>query len=142
MGPISIGTVLASIGSTLLEIYRRPIVLGSAILGFSICGLGMIIGSHALTGWWQAALLGFGISLLVVGTVELGILGIVKKLTEPDDKPSKAVRTVSLTVSRTVSTTTAATLPEIAAILRELANRLESSTAEPPSGDVTKGSAS
>ena len=44
----------------------------------------MIIGSRAVTGWNQAALLGFGASLLIVGTVELGVLGVLNKIIDPD----------------------------------------------------------
>ena len=44
----------------------------------------MVIGSRAVTGWNQAALLGFGTSLLIVGTVELGILGVLNKIIDPD----------------------------------------------------------
>jgi hypothetical protein len=44
----------------------------------------MIIGSRSVTGWNQLALLGFGTSLLIVGTVELGILGVLHKIIDPD----------------------------------------------------------
>jgi len=71
--------------SWLLGIVRNRVALGAAILGFSGAGLGMIIWSHAVTGWWQAALLGFGTSLLIVGTVELGVLGVLNKILEPKD---------------------------------------------------------
>jgi hypothetical protein len=111
--------------------YRRPIVLGCAILVFSGCGLGMIIGSHAVTGWWQSALLGFGTSLLIVGTVELGILGVIKKLVETgDDKPEKVVRVLSPEekIVRVLFPEKADTSAEVAAILRELASRLEHSS--------------
>jgi hypothetical protein len=69
----------------LFKVYRHRAALGAAILGFSAAGLGMIIWSHAVTGWWQAALLGFGTSLLIVGTVELGVLGVLNKILEPTD---------------------------------------------------------
>jgi hypothetical protein len=69
----------------LWALFRRKVILGGAIVGFSVGGLGMIIGSSALTGWWQAALLGLGTSLLLVGTVELGIIGLINKATEPTD---------------------------------------------------------
>ena len=59
-------------------------VLGAAIFVFSASGLTMVIGSRAVTGWNQAALLGFGTSLLIVGTVELGILGVLNKIIDPD----------------------------------------------------------
>lgn len=41
-----------------------------------------------VTVWNQAALLGFGTSLLIVGTVELGILGVLNKIIDPDESPS------------------------------------------------------
>jgi len=71
--------------SWLLAVARSRVALGAAILGFSAAGLGLIIWSHAVTGWWQAALLGFGTSLLIVGTVELGVLGALNKILEPKD---------------------------------------------------------
>jgi hypothetical protein len=49
----------------------------------------MIIWSYAVTGWWQTALLGFGTSLLIVGTVELGVLGALNKILEPTDPAVK-----------------------------------------------------
>ena len=76
----------------LLAVVRNRVALGAAIVGFSAAGLGMIIWSHAVTGWWQAALLGFGTSLLIVGTVELGVLGVLNKMLEPKDP---AVRTMN-----------------------------------------------
>ena len=78
---IAFGQVLIA---ALWKAYKSKIVLGSAIFGFSVCGLAMVIGSRAVTGWNQTALLGFGTSLLIVGTVELGILGVLKKIIEPD----------------------------------------------------------
>ena len=87
--PISLGAVaVTAIGQALIaalwKAYKSKIVLGSAIFGFSACGIAMVIGSRAVTGWNQTALLGFGTSFLIVGTVELGILGVLKKIIEPD----------------------------------------------------------
>jgi hypothetical protein len=116
--------VIAAIGAAvvngLLAAYRNALILASAILGFSGAGIGMIIGSRSVTGWWQAALLGFGTSLLIVGTVQLGILGVVKKLLEPDNN----VHVTATAVPRPGSTPT-----EIAAALRDLADRLDRGTA-------------
>jgi hypothetical protein len=70
--------------AALWKAYKSKIVLGIAILMFSVTGLAMIIWSHVVTGWSQSALLGFGTSLLIVGTVELGILGVLKKIIDPD----------------------------------------------------------
>jgi hypothetical protein len=70
--------------AALWKAYKSKIVLGSAIFGFSASGLAMVIGSRAVTGWNQAALLGFGTSLLIVGTVELGVLGVLNKIIDPD----------------------------------------------------------
>ena len=53
-----------------------------------LVGLAMIIWSHAVTGWNQAALLGFSTSLIIVGTVELGILGVLSKIIDPDQTGS------------------------------------------------------
>ena len=69
----------------LLRVVRSQALLGAAILGFSAAGLGLIVWSHTATGWWQAALLGFGTSLLIVGTVELGVLGALNKILERKD---------------------------------------------------------
>jgi hypothetical protein len=76
----------------LLAVVRNRVALGAAIVGFSGAGLGMIIWSHAVTGWWQTALLGFGTSLLIVGTIELGVLGVLNKILEPKNP---AVRTMN-----------------------------------------------
>ena len=89
MDPIGLGAVaVTALGQALIaalwKAYKSKIVLGGAIFGFTACGIAMIIGSHAVTGWNQTALLGFGTSLLIVGTVELGILGVLKKIIEPD----------------------------------------------------------
>jgi hypothetical protein len=70
--------------ATLWKTYKNPIVLGAAIVGFSGGGLAMVIGSRAVTGWNQAALLGFGTSLLIVGTVELGVLGVLNRIIDPN----------------------------------------------------------
>jgi hypothetical protein len=71
--------------AALWEAYKSRIFLGAAIILFSASGLGMILWSHKVTGWNQTALLGFGTSLLIVGTVELGILGVLKNIIEPDE---------------------------------------------------------
>ena len=70
--------------AALWKAFKSKVVLGAAIFGFSASGLAMVIWSHTVTGWTQTALLGFGTSLLIVGTVELGILGVLKKIIDPD----------------------------------------------------------
>ena len=115
------------------DVYRRPALLGAAILGFTGTGLGMIIGSHAVAGWWQSALLGFGTGLVFTGTVELGIVGLINRIIGPNDKPTpprepKIVITIgdeTGTVVPRSSYGTAANPLEVAAILRELAGGLE-----------------
>lgn len=89
MDPITLGSAaLTAVGQAIIgalwKAYRSKIVLGGAIFGFSACGIAMVIGSRVVTGWNQTALLGFGTSFLIVGTVELGILGVLKKIIEPD----------------------------------------------------------
>lgn len=79
--PISLARAFVAV---LWAAYKSKIVLGVAIFGFSVSGLAMVIGSRAVTGWNQTALLGFGTSFLVVGTVELGILGVLNKIIDPD----------------------------------------------------------
>jgi hypothetical protein len=71
--------------AALWEAYKSKIFLGAAIILFSASGLVMILWSHRVTGWNQAALLGFDTSLLIVGTVELGILGVLKNIIDPDE---------------------------------------------------------
>jgi hypothetical protein len=70
--------------SALLAAYRNTLILGSAIFGFSCVGAGLIVGSALTTGWWQAFQLAIGVSLLVVGTVELGILGLLHRVLKGD----------------------------------------------------------
>jgi len=78
------GSIAEGLVSALWKAFSSKLVLGAAILGFSVSGVAMIIGSHTVTGWNQAALLGFGTSLIIVGTVELGILGVLNKIIDPD----------------------------------------------------------
>jgi hypothetical protein len=70
--------------AALWGVVKSRLVLGTAIFVFSASGLAMVIGSRAVTGWSQAALLGFGTSFLIVGTVELGVLGVLNKIIDPD----------------------------------------------------------
>ena len=142
-----IGGLAKAFVAVLWAAYKRPLVLGSAILGFSVVGLAMIIASRAVTGWWQLALLGFGTSLLIVGTVELGILGVLKKIIEPDDRTPRMINAVtqnfneSFTALRDWLDEPGAGLRlefrraeigalEVATILRELAGRLDGGAAE------------
>jgi hypothetical protein len=81
---VTAGAVAKALVAALWKAYKSKIVLGAAIFGFSASGLAMIIWSHTVTGWNQIALLGFGTSFLIVGTVELGILGVLKQIIEPD----------------------------------------------------------
>ena len=71
--------------AALWKAYKSKLALGAAIFGFSASGLAMVTLSRIVTGWNQTALLGFGTSLLIVGTVELGILGVLKKIIDPDE---------------------------------------------------------
>jgi hypothetical protein len=80
----ALGSLAKALVAALWKAYKNKIVLGAAIFGFSASGIAMVIGSRAVTGWNQTALLGFGTSLLIVGTVELGILGVLNKIIEPD----------------------------------------------------------
>lgn len=70
--------------AALWKAYKSKIVLGAAIFVFSAGGLAMVIWSRTVTGWNQTALLGFGTSFLIVGTVELGVLGVLKNIIDPD----------------------------------------------------------
>ncbi len=80
----AVETAAKAVVAALWKAYKSKIVLGTAIFAFTGTGLAMIIWSHTVTGWNQTALLGFGTSLLIVGTVELGILGVLKKIIDPD----------------------------------------------------------
>jgi hypothetical protein len=66
---------------------KNKVILGAAIILFSVLGIALIIWSSLVTGWAQAALLGFGTSLLIVGIVELGILGVLNRIIDPDRSP-------------------------------------------------------
>ena len=140
----SLATVLRGLALALVDlavnVYRRPVFLGAAILGLTGSGLGLIIGSRAMTGWWQSTLLGFGTGLVLTGTLELGlIVGLMKQIIEPDSepwsKPRKSRRDVLIvtkaqTVAQPASPGMLATPREVAAILRELASSLEGGAAE------------
>ena len=78
-----------------------------------------------MTGWWQAALLGFGTGLVLAGIVELGILGVVSRITGQDGQPREPIMVVQIdsetqTVIQPASPDTAANPSELAAVLREL----------------------
>jgi len=141
MDTLILGPILKYLARALVDllwkVYRRPVVLGAAILGLTGSGLGLIIGSHAVTGWWQSALLGFGTGLILAGTLELGIIGLVNRILEPDSQqwkreepePFVQVDGKTQTVLQPVSGTVA-TPREVAAILRELASSLERGAAD------------
>jgi len=126
----------------LFHAYRQQVVLGAAIAGFSATGLGLIIGSYLVAGWWQPALLGFGTSLLIVGTVELGILGVLKKIIEPDEGPSEMIKVLTEwlnhpdVVRRLQYQRTGMEPAAVAAALRDLATNLDAS-AEGGNGENT-----
>ncbi len=117
--------------AALWEAYKSKIVLGAAIFGFSAGGLAMIIGSRTVTGWNQVALLGFGTSLLIVGTVELGILGVLHKIIDPD-RTEDLIRDLSEHLTQRFTALEAwlgmppslqTSTPNVEVILRELAAR-------------------
>jgi hypothetical protein len=111
--------------------YSIPRLFGRAILGFSCTGIGLIVGSYFATGWWEGALLEFGMSLLIVGAVELGIVGVLGKLAEPDDGAPEILRGLSESLDRTGVIQpsgypgTVMEPAQVAAVLRELANNLD-----------------
>ena len=111
--------------------YSVPRLFGRAILGFSCTGIGLIVGSYFATGWWEGALLEFGMSLLIVGAVELGIVGVLGKLAEPDDGAPEILGGLSESLDRTGVTQpsgspgTVMEPAQVAAVLRELANNLD-----------------
>jgi hypothetical protein len=115
----------------LISLTQRRAVLGGSILGFSGAGAGLIIGSYFVPGWWQAFLLALGTILLIVGTVEVGILGVLRKIIEPDEESSQTVKALDAWLNRPdVSLQlqyrkTGANPSEVAAALRELADRLD-----------------
>ena len=129
-----LGRLSGVLGGFVWNAYRSPVVRGAAFLGLNGSGLGMIIGSRAVTGWWQAALLGFGTGLVLAGTVELGILGVVSRITGQDRQSREPGIVVQIdgetqTVVQPASPGAAANQREVAAILRELASSLERSAA-------------
>jgi hypothetical protein len=126
----ALGDLTRALVGYVWRVYRSPAVQGAAFLGLNGSGLGMIIGSRAVTGWWQAALLGFGTGLVLAGTVELGILGLVSRITGQDGRPREPSIVVQIdgetqTVVQPASPDTAANPREVAAVLRELASSLE-----------------
>jgi hypothetical protein len=117
--------------SVLLAAYRSKLILGAAILGFSGAGVGLLIGSYLTTGWWQALQLAVGTSLLFVGTVELGILGLLRRVLGEDgadgkDRADGQARSdiqasLRMGASDTISLTHL-TASQIAAVFNALAN--------------------
>lgn len=124
----------------LLAAYRNTLILGSAILGFSCLGLGLIVGSALTTGWWQALQLAIGVSLLFVGTVELGILGLIRHVlgedeADPQDRSSGQKLTLNKGAASITFRASNLTASQIAAISAVLDSTDEStvSTSERPS---------
>jgi hypothetical protein len=70
-------------------------------------------------------------SLLIVGAVELGIVGVLGKLTELDDGAPEILRALSESLDRTGAAQpsgdpgTVMEPTQVAAVLRELANNLD-----------------
>jgi hypothetical protein len=54
----------------------------SAILAFVVVGVGLLVWSAFLAGWWQELLLNLGSSLLLVALVDLVALAALKKLSD------------------------------------------------------------
>ena len=67
----------------LIDLARRPKLLGAVILGFVasavVC---LVLSAVVFQGWWGSFLQGVGVSLLFVGVVQLGILGALSGLIE------------------------------------------------------------
>jgi hypothetical protein len=126
----------ASLVDYLYSVYRGKAALAMTVLGFSAVGVGLIIGSYFVPTWWQALLLAIGTSLLVVGTVEVGILGVLKKIIDPDEGPSEMVNVLDAwlnrpEVSRGLQLRMTGMNPaEVAVVLRDLANNLDTSAAD------------
>ena len=123
------------------DVYRVPVVLGAAIVALTGGGLGLIIASHAMTGWGQSTLLGFGTGLVLTGTLEIGlIVGLINRIIEPDGqawKPSQPELVLkddgkTWTVVRPASPRP--TPHEVALRLRELASSLERGLDSVPAG--------
>jgi VIT1/CCC1 family predicted Fe2+/Mn2+ transporter len=67
----------------LIRAARRPLLLGAVILAF-VAGacLCLILSGLTFRGWWQGFFQNLGVSVLLVGVVNLGILGALRGLTE------------------------------------------------------------
>ncbi len=136
--PLLVSGALRGLARVLVDlawnVYRRPVVLGAAILVLTGSGLGLIIGSHAVTGWWQSTLLGFGTGLVLTGTIELGlIVGLVNRIIEPDGEPWKPRKPPVAEIDDKTGTVVLRLSPtpgEVASILRELASSLERGVAD------------
>jgi hypothetical protein len=109
---LAVAMTVVNLASRLyIKSFRNVVILAAAIAVFTISGTGMIVGSAFVTAWPQSFLLGLGISLLMVGTVELGLLGALRHVLE-----AKPMARLSLTSQDD--------LPGIAAALDGLSERL------------------
>jgi len=120
LNPVLITLLLSKPGQLVIKLLTalvtRPVVLGIAIASFSLTGITLIVLSALVVGWWQAFLLGLGTSLLLTGTVEIGILSVLNHLLHGGE-PER-----SQPVAR--GATAAADHLDLAVALRELAARL------------------
>ena len=70
--------VLVSIAQRAVKILtalsRRPALLGLAIVLFALSGTVLVVVSALVAGWWRDFTMGLGTSLLLTGTVEIGVL--------------------------------------------------------------------
>jgi hypothetical protein len=101
------------------------LILGMAILGFSGAGAALIVGSALTTGWWQAFQLAVGVSLLFVGTVELGILGLLHHVlggdeANPEDRSGVSRVTIDRGAASITFGASSLTASQVAAIIAVL----------------------
>jgi CHASE2 domain-containing sensor protein len=77
----------------LTALSRRPALLGLAIVLFALSGTVLVVVSALVAGWWRDFTMGLGTSLLLTGTVEIGVLGVLRR--RPEQQGAGALKCAS-----------------------------------------------
>lgn len=83
----------------LTALSRRPVLVGLGIVVFALSGTALIVVPAIVAGWWREFTMGLGTSLLLTGTVEIGVLGVLNaalnnKGREPAQGPAQIAATL------------------------------------------------